>query len=91
VIYLRFSSSCDILGEIIGAIYGIESFPEAWISTVQKWEPLEGLYLLRAYKLYERHDVKGNFVEPLKKEGKEREREEKAKKVKREEDKEGVE
>jgi ADP-ribosyl-[dinitrogen reductase] hydrolase len=40
-----------ITGQIVGAMYGFDAIPRAWMTRVQQWDP-HGLVLLRASRLF---------------------------------------
>mmetsp|Transcript_44601 Transcript_44601/g.74413 ORF Transcript_44601/g.74413 Transcript_44601/m.74413 type:complete len:190 (+) Transcript_44601:1392-1961(+) len=44
-------SVCAVVGQLAGAIYGLEAIPKAWIKAVEQWDG-GGSIALRAYKLY---------------------------------------
>lgn len=45
-------SVCSVVGQICGALYGVESIPASWLREVQRWDQ-HGDIALTAFKLCE--------------------------------------
>jgi len=43
-----------VTGQIVGVIYGVSSFDNAWVEILLKHEKFEGDLFLRAYKLFKK-------------------------------------
>jgi len=48
-------SVCAVLGQMAGALYGLENIPLSWLQTLLRWDP-DWNIPLRAYKLYTHND-----------------------------------
>jgi len=44
-------SVCAVVGQLAGAVYGLEAIPKSWIDCVEKWDG-GGTIKLRGYKLF---------------------------------------